>query len=688
MYMINLYNIRLLPLLCLVLSLGFLSSCDDDDDDDAINPNNGQTELLSFGPTGVQHGEEIRFIGHNLDRVESIELGGATVAKEDFLEQTSELIRLIVPDETMEGIVTLILSDGKEITSKTVLSFEVPITIASVTEQAKPGTNITITGTKLNWVEGVLFERDTVSEFVSQSATELVLQVPMTAKTGKLMLIGGGTEPSFVETENELIVTLPRVTTLSPATVSNGANLTITGTDLDLVKEIRFTGVGEANVTEFESQSETQIVVKVPANAAKGVLTLVAFSDEEVTTTQELNLVLPAVTALSPNSIKHGENLTVTGTNLNLVKEINFTGVGEAKVTNFVSKSASQIVVKVPDNASTGALTLVANSGVEITTTQELTIILPTITTLSPSPVDPGQDLTINGTNLDLVKSIEFQGGTKVSSFVSKSPTRIVVKVPMNAKKGTLTLTTIKDYVVETEAQVTIVLPVITSVTPEPVVAGNFLTLTGTELNLVKSVVFTGGATVSSFVAQNASQIVLTVPANAKSGLLKLITHSNFEVTTDKQAQIGTAAPNISYYIFNDALHSDWEQWNGWGTTTQDLENEEYVSRGSKAIKISYNDAYGAFQLHPTKPNVLAGYTHLVLYVRGGSADSRVAVQVKNAAGTNSAEVPFDVKAGEYKLIEVPISSLGDVSGGITEVYIKNNGTNPNTIYVDDIGLR
>lgn len=679
----NFYTMRQW-LLCLVAALGLLAACNKDDD----APGAGQVELLSFGPSGVQHGQEIRFIGRNLNRVESIALPGVTVAKSDFTEQTPELIRLVVPEVATEGRVTLNVAGGDAVTSKTILSFEVPVTVTSVTREAKPGTEITITGTKLNWVEGVAFENDTVKQFVSQTPDKVVLRVPLTAKTGKLVIAGGGTEPSFIETEEELIVTLPSATALSPGTVNNGDSLTITGTDLDLVKEVIFTGVGAARVSGVTAKSPTELVVKVPANAATGKLTLVAMSDVEVPTAQELVVALPAVTGLSPTAVKHGENLTLTGANLNLVKEIIFTGVGTAKATAFVSQSPTQLVVKVPDNASKGALKLVAASGVEVTTAQELTIILPAIATVSPSPVDPGQDLTLNGTNLDLVKSIEFPGGGKVTTFVSQSPTQIVVKVPANASKGALKLTTVKDYAVATDAQINVILPAITGVSPEPVLVGNYLTLTGTDLNLVKSVVFTGGATVSAFTAQTPTQLVLAVPAAARTGALTLITHTNLEVNTGKQAQIGTAAPNIAYYIYNDALNADWQKWGGWGTEVQDMENAEHVSRGAKAIKVSFNDAYGALQLHPTKADVLTGYTHLVLYVYGGATDSRLAVQVKNAAGATSTDFPFDVKAGEYKLIEVPVSALGDVSGGISEVFIKNYGTNPNTIYIDDLGLR
>ncbi|MGV3639405.1 MAG: hypothetical protein ACO1NZ_02730, partial [Adhaeribacter sp.] len=308
------YNIRLLLLLCLLVSFGMLSSCDNEDNN---APNNGQVELISFGPTGARHGEKIKFIGHNLDKVEAIELPGVTIAKAQFASQSADLIELVVPATATQGKVVLKVTGGEAITTKTVLNFEVPVTITSMTAQAKPGTNITLTGNFLTWVKNVQFgvnPTDTVNTFVSQTMTELVVTLPMNAQTGKVTVFTGGTEPLAIESETELQVSLPAATALAPTTISNGADLTITGTDLDLVKEVIFTGVGEAKVSSFVSQTATELVVKVPANAAKGKLKLVAISGVEVSTTQELTLVLPAATALAPAAVKHDENLTITGT--------------------------------------------------------------------------------------------------------------------------------------------------------------------------------------------------------------------------------------------------------------------------------------------------------------------------------------------------------------------------------------
>ena len=430
--MIKLSSFKLLALVSIVLSIGIVTSCDKDDDEVTSD----KLQLLSFGPTGAKHGDTILFIGNKLDKVTAIQFTGtnATVNQADFKKQTSRLIALLVPQTAEKGYVTLKTPEG-DLVSKTQFNLDVLTTVTSFTSQARPGENVTITGTYLNWVDRITFSRDkTATTFVSKTQTQLVVKIPDDAETGPLILHYTGTDSNFVQTADTLKVTLPLTTTMSPNPVKPLTDLTITGTNLDLTKKIIFTGVS-APVTTFVSQSATQLVVKIPETAKKGKLTLEAASGVKTTSSNDLDIVLPVTTALSPNPINLAANLTITGTDLDLVKKVIFSGVAPA-VTTFVSQSTTQLVVKVPAGARDGKVKLEAASTVQTTSSDDLDIVLPAITGLSPSPIDPGQDLTITGTGFDVVTSVVFLNVPAVTSFVSQSATQIVVKVPNGALKG------------------------------------------------------------------------------------------------------------------------------------------------------------------------------------------------------------------------------------------------------------
>src|SRR6186997_1799 len=147
----NIYNMRWLVLLGIIAGT-FFNACKKDTADE----NSGVTELLSFGPTGAQPGDTIRFFGNNLNTVTDIEFTGATVASSNFVSQTNQEILVVVPTETEKGYVTLKSSTG-DVTSKTQFNIGIATTVSSVTSVARPGEDITIQGEYLNWVTTVTF---------------------------------------------------------------------------------------------------------------------------------------------------------------------------------------------------------------------------------------------------------------------------------------------------------------------------------------------------------------------------------------------------------------------------------------------------------------------------------------------------------------------------------------------------
>lgn len=280
------YNMRFKSILVAFAMLTLIASCKKQD----AKATDSRVQLLSFGPTGALHGDTLRFIGTNLDKVSEIQLTGATVAKTNFLSQTPELILIIVPELTEPGFVTLKTSDG-DVVSKTKLNLEVTVTVTSFPTNARPGENITLKGEYVNWISSITFGKDkVVDSFVSRSLTELVVTVPMDAQTGSLFITYGGTEPMYFETDSVLNVTLPTLASMDPNPAEREKNLTITGTDLDLVHGVMFKGL-TAPDTVFVSRSATQLVIKVPKEANKGKISLVAYSGLSIESTQSLLFV-------------------------------------------------------------------------------------------------------------------------------------------------------------------------------------------------------------------------------------------------------------------------------------------------------------------------------------------------------------------------------------------------------------
>ena len=607
--MIKLSSSRLLALMCFILLIGIVSSCDKDDDN---NNNSGKVELLSFGPTGAKHGDTLRFIGNNLNKVTAIQFTGGTTAmveQKDFKQQTSELILLIVPPAAEKGFVTLKTPEG-DIVTKTQLNLNVLTAITSLTAEARPGEDITITGSYLNWVTRITFARDKVVQtFVSKSFDQIVVIIPDDAETGPLILFYGGTDSADIQTDDTLKVTLPMITSMSPMPVKPQSNVTITGTNLDLAKKVIFNGVSTP-VTAFVSQSATELVVAVPETTKKGKLTLEAASGVQTMSGTDLDIVLPVITTFSPSPINLGTNLTINGTDLDLVKKVIFAGVA-APVTSFVSQSTTQLVITVPSGSRKGMIKLEAASGVQTISANDLDVILPSVTSMSPNPVYPATPLTVTGTKLDMVTSIAFENAPAVTSFTSQTTSQIVVTVPNGVLSGKITLGI--------------------SAPTDTVQSSEILGISG-----------------------------------------------------------GVPPPTIALPIYDDAVTSNWTGtggWvgGGWGGTAN-YNNTSTVRTGTKSVKIDYTGQWGSpLQLGAGSVSV-SGYTTFKISIYGapGSAGKKVNI------GINGADAyTIDIVEGTWTDYAIPISTLTS-SSAITEILVKeytNSWSSGFTIYVDALGL-
>ena len=102
------------------------------------------------------------------------------------------------------------------------------------------------------------------------------------------------------------------------------------------------------------------------------------------------------------------------------------------------------------------------------------------------------------------------------------------MKIPEAAQSGKIIVSNGADLLsggeeipswIYSETDLTVTLPSISEISPNPVKAGTTLTIKGADLDLVKSVVFGGDLAVDTFATQTATQIELDVPINAVDGM-------------------------------------------------------------------------------------------------------------------------------------------------------------------------
>lgn len=663
-----------LAFIAMLLCAGtFLSSCDDEEvvSDEVV--------LESFGPTGVKHGESIKFIGSNLDKVTAIVLPGAEVSSSEFTTQSPELIELVVPKAAQAGKVILKAPKG-EITSKAMLSFEVPVVVESITAEAKPGTNITITGDMVNWIEEITFaEGIVVTEFVSSSLTELVVTVPMEAQTGQLIFSSGGTEPLSFASEEELIVTLPTVTALDPASIKHTENLTIKGTNLDLVTGLIFNGVPEA-VTSFESQSATEIVVTVPATTEKGTLTLLQASPVEVITSQELTIILPVGTGLTPSPAVPGVNeITINGTNLDLVASLTFSGVETpVEAADFVSHTASEIKVLLPEGAKAASVKYTTIHG--FTGNLGVNVVLPGD---GPKPLA----ITVYDDEANDGATTEAWGGTADPASTEQAYSgSISYKFTTEGDGGA--------KIINASVDASAMGVYVFSLYGGPGTDGkNVAVILGSGGNdnwgnyntatLVEGEWTEYRIPLTSYPDVDLSAVTNFVfkPEGAAAGDVIYIDRVGFDPAGPPPA------PQLQKVLYDDAAKNGLDAWGGFGGTTTTFDNAEPVREGENSIKVTYVGGWGgAPQFGGGTGFEIDGHANFAfsMYGDAGTGGNQVKLFIKTDTGDH--EFFIDVVEGEWIDVAIPFSELGSPTR-INELFFQDADF-AGDVYFDYIGVR
>lgn len=340
--------------------------------DDAIdtNPyNKSGVNLLAFGPAPTERTHEIRIVGTNLNAVDKVLFAAdatveeAAVLRSEFNKCDAENIYVNIPDATVPGPIRLVA--GKDtITSEGILTYEEPIEVTEVTPVAglNAGDNIAIKGDYVYNIASVTYTAGvtvTAEEFVSTSRREIVVPVPLAAQTGTISMTDGADWKFEYETPLEILTA--SCTAVSATSVEFGQQITLTGTNLHTVEMVMFPGGVKSDFTV--SADNKTITTTVPADCKSGSITLVLYSGQAVSS-PEIAVPTISVAGISKSSdICVGDELVITGENLNRVVSMTLPGVGE--FTNY-QNDGQHITFTVPEGFVDGVITLKQNANISV----------------------------------------------------------------------------------------------------------------------------------------------------------------------------------------------------------------------------------------------------------------------------------------------------------------------------------
>lgn len=517
--------------LLLICSTFAFTSCDRDD----LNTDQYGNEIsvLSYGPNPVLRGGVLTFKGANLDQITEIDLPGAeaiTSINVVTSGKNSE-INIEVPAEKCEpGIVTLKTAKNGEIKTLTPITYieNLKFTGFYVGENKENlvgnvGDILTIEGDYLNNITSVIFANGATMDaesFKSQTRYQIQLVIPAEAGEGRFQISDGN---NYMYSEGALSINAPEIdanNAIGKSLIKAGETEVLRGTSLDQIASIELNGA-TVEAADFKSQTASEITFVISSKVADGEITAVTKSGIRISF-GEITTVVPSQLVATPSPIKNGEEITISGKDMDLITGIAFPNAKESKLNKV---ETTKVTSTVPEDAQEGDITLSLDNGKTVTVAY--TLVKPTVTACTPAAITAGERTIIKGTDLDLVASVTFPGDVEqtVEKFAAQNANAIAVTVPaacagtgfkLNLKNGTT---------INIDGQLSIKAatdPAIASVTPGEAIAGSTITITGKNFQNIQNL-YIGSYKVNRYTSRTNTEIVCQVPANAEVGTYKIV---------------------------------------------------------------------------------------------------------------------------------------------------------------------
>ena len=638
--------------LLLICSTFAFTSCDRDD----LNTDQYGNEIsvLSYGPNPVLRGGVLTFKGANLDQITEIDLPGAeaiTSINVVTSGKNSE-INIEVPAEKCEpGIVTLKTAKNGEIKTLTPITYieNLKFTGFYVGENKENlvgnvGDVLTIEGDYLNNITSVIFANGATMDaenFKSQTRYQIQLVIPAEAGEGRFQISDGN---NYMYSEGALSINAPEIdanNAIGKSLIKAGETEVLRGTSLDQIASIELNGA-TVEAADFKSQTASEITFVISSKVADGEITAVTKSGIRISF-GEITTVVPSQLVATPSPIKNGEEITISGKDMDLITGIAFPNAKESKLNKV---ETTKVTSTVPEDAQEGDITLSLDNGKTVTVAY--TLVKPTVTACTPAAITAGERTIIKGTDLDLVASVTFPGDVEqtVEKFAAQNANAIAVTVPaacagtgfkLNLKNGTT---------INIDGQLSIKAatdPAIASVTPGEAIAGSTITITGKNFQNIQNL-YIGSYKVNRYTSRTNTEIVCQVPATAEVGTYKIVMEDpdgnkiegpDFTVVPAER-DIAELTTNMDGKQITYPFDFSWSAGSGKFYLDPDVFEKVKVKVGSKMIVYKDPTIKGQVQIN----RHVDGWTNITTIADWNPSESKIeyvfdetAVEVANSCG-------------------------------------------------------
>jgi hypothetical protein len=420
-----------------------------------------------------------------------------------------------------------------------------PSTVTSLSATyGEAGTELSIRGTALDSVKEVWLGEPIrgirVAALVVDSASHIrvvmgapnaaqMLHQQMVNTEQELTLVfeNGGVRTQLVTQQRFMLLQPPSISAIAPASAGMDSTIHLTGTYFSAVWAASIGDVPAA-VTVHSPTSMSLTVPELYYEAdALGVVRVdtvkVATYGGEAARGGFRFIPAPVITDYSPASATAGTLVLITGANFSTLHGGGITHVrfGTATTAVVAMRSATEALVRVPANASTGDIAVVTHGGTASITDGFRFLQPPRITSFSPARAGADTAVVIRGEHFTNVVEVNF-GGVSASWVSVDSLNQITARVPLGATSGTIEVIT-ADGAVQRAGFTYISPPLITACTPLAATIGTVVLLEGDHFANASAVTF-GGVAAQSFVVVSPTRLRAVVGAGSVADAVAIVT--------------------------------------------------------------------------------------------------------------------------------------------------------------------